>query len=217
MSTDAASELHARLAGLDDPNDRARHAAAVVLERFEARGVELTVVGGSAVALWDPHLHVSRDVDLVGAAAPSDAEAVMVRELGFRTEGRHWVHDELELAFEVPAWTLEPEGAAVAMVDGIRVISLEDLILDRVQQWHATGAYDSWRQAARLLAHPALDVRRLRSRANEFGATAPLTAVVELARRPGGSRPVDPPLSHAVHAALGRDDLAAVRRLLAAP
>ena len=214
MSTDPADELRGRLSGVDDPNDRARRAAAVVLERFEARGLELTVVGGSAVALWDPHFHVSRDVDLVGGASPSEAEAVLARELGFHKEGRHWVHDELELAFEIPAWTLEPEGASVVVIDGVRVISLEDLILDRVEQWHATGGHEAWRQAARLLAHPALDVPRLRTRAADIGAAAPLTAVIELAARPH-TRPVDPALSHAVHAALGRDDLAAVRRVLA--
>jgi len=214
--TDAAQELTSSLEGVDEPNERAKRASAAILRHLEARGLQMTVVGGSAVALWDPLVHVSRDIDLVGVALPMQVDEVLVGEFGFEKHGRHWVHDRLGLAVEVPAWVLEPDGAAIATIDGIRVISLEDLILDRVDQWHATGAFEAWRQASRLLAHPRLDRGLLNERASQLGTSDALTAVECLAAVAANGQEVESAMSHAVHLTLEHGGIAAVRSLLSA-
>ena len=75
-----------------------------------------------------------------------------------RGSRRHWVHDDLELAVEVPGWVLEPA----------RRGGRDDRRHPRDQprgprfstastQWHATGAYEAWRQACAAARAPALD------------------------------------------------------------
>jgi hypothetical protein len=211
---EGADDLAKRLDGVSDPNTRARLALATILPRFAARGHELTVVGGSAIALWDPTAHVSHDIDLVGAVLPDELDDVLTGELGFERIGRHWLRRDLRLAVEVPAWVLEPLGAATASIDGIAVISLEDLVLDRVEGWHATGAFESWRQAARLLGHPLLDPGYLEQRSVSLGLADVLTVIRDMAAHDAAGSPVDPPLSHAVHSAFERGGLPAARRLL---
>ncbi len=203
---DARELLESQLKAVRDSNTRARIAIDVLAGRFDAHGLSMTVVGGSAVALWDPLAHVSRDIDLVGVATERELDAVFCDELGFEREGRHWVDETLAIAVEVPAWTLEPDGAEAVLIDEILVISLEDLILDRVDQWHATGAFEASRQAGRLLAHELLDEERLERRAAAVGTTDALAAVRALAERGAHA---DSPLSHKVHELLDQQGIAA--------
>lgn len=185
-----------------------------MLERFDARGTTMTVVGGSAVAIWDADAYTSHDIDLVGAAWPDTIDVVLGRDLGFARHGRHWIDEKLALTVEVPGWSLEPVGAAFDVVAGIRVIRLEDLILDRVNQWHATGAFEAWRQAARLLEHGALDHGYLALRAREVDVEDALESVRLLATYQRSGTEIDPPLSHDVHRALELKGLDGVRSIL---
>jgi hypothetical protein len=207
-------QLEAALDGISDPNERSARAARCMLELFDARGITMTVVGGSAVAIWDAGAHTSHDIDLVGAAWPDTIDSVLATDLGLARQGRHWIDEELALAVEVPGWSLEPVGAAFDFVAGIRVIRLEDLILDRVNQWHATGSFEAWRQAARLLEHGALDTNYLATRAREVHVEDALESVRLLAMHKRSGTEVDPPLSHDVHRALELKGLDGVRNIL---
>jgi hypothetical protein len=207
-------QLEAALAGASEVNERSAVAARCMLERFDARGVTMTVVGGSAVSIWDAGAHTSHDIDIVGAAWPDTIDSVLVTDLGFTRHGRHWFDEELGLVVEVPGWSLEPVGAAFDMVAGIRVIRLEDLILDRVNQWHATGSFEAWRQAARLLEHGALDDNYLALRARDVDVDDALESVRALGMHQRSGAEIDPPLSHDVHRALELNGLDGVRRIL---
>jgi hypothetical protein len=207
-------ELEARLRGLSDVNERAAIAARMIVNRFEVHGREFVVVGGSAVAIWDPGAHTSHDIDLVGPGWPVALDQVLVDEFEFVHEGRLWFDEDLRLAVEVPAWTLEPVGAETAIVDGIRVIRLDDLVLDRVGQWHATGSLESWRQAARLLEHQLLDHEYLASRASAVHLEDALDAVRLLASFERGGGAVDSPRTHDVLRALQVGGLQRARDVL---
>src|SRR5262245_24659565 len=94
---DPAASFAAAIEAISDPNERAAEAAALVQEALNARGIRTVVVGGSAVAAWDPDLHVSADIDLVGAAVRSRFDDAFA-DLGLvRTVGRHWHHAALRL------------------------------------------------------------------------------------------------------------------------
>src|SRR5262245_9384475 len=126
------------LAGLQG-NELVVEAAATIQAAIAEDGLDLVVVGGTAVAAWDAQAEVTRDVDFVCAALTAHIDAALAL-LDFHREGRHWYHDELAVPIEVPATTLEPHGATAVEIDtrgGRRliVISLVDLILDRVEQW----------------------------------------------------------------------------------
>ena len=201
--------LVAALSGLTDRNERMVAACRVILSRLSELGVDMTVVGGSAVAIWAPSLHVSHDIDLVGVALHSRLDEVMEGDFGLARSGRHWLDAGLGIAIEVPAMALEPDGAEAVDVDGVRVISLEDLLLDRIQQWEAAGSLEPLMQARALLGHPVMDEARLAARAHSTGSTKALLAV-----RLAAAREVDAPLSHAVQRALSTEGLDGVRRLL---
>lgn len=186
---------------MTDRGDRLVEAAAVIQRRFAARGIRLVVVGGSAITAWDARVHTSLDIDLVGAALTVDLDEVLRGELGFAREGRHWFDEDLRLAVERPGVTLEPAGAEVVEVRSpsgasVLVIALEDLILDRVLEWEATGAFDAWAQAAGMLEHPALDRGRLGRRATETDVAVALAAVEWLVRERSEGRSVGTGESH---------------------
>jgi hypothetical protein len=207
--------LEQRLAELTGVNERNAVAAEVILDRFETRGFELVVVGGSAVALWAPDAHTSNDIDIVGWLPVDQIVAVLETELGFSRDGRHWYNPELRLAIEFPGSVLEPDGAQSATIGRVRVISLEDLILDRTEQWAATGALEVLEQAIALLDHELLDADRLERRAADTRLADALEAVRLLAAHNTRSNRIDSALSHEAQRALSLHGVANVQTLLA--
>lgn len=165
--------LTAELTGETDRSLHLLRAAKVIQDALAAAGMELVVVGGSAVTAYDPGAYTSYDIDLVGAALNAQLDGVLRGQLGFRVEGRTWYDEELKIVVERPGSTLEPTGAqsTTIEVDGVGpiiVIAIEDLICDRLESWAATGHYDSWAQAVRLVRSPVTDVRRLDDRCQKL-------------------------------------------------
>lgn len=139
------------------------------------------LVGGAAAEFYSGSAISTGDFDLCTPA--QDTLEDEMRKVGFeRPSGagkslRGWVHPDLALGFEVVAdvpmdgnidratlllvENVVPEGAFV-------VVSIEDLIADRVGQWHSGSASDRLAQAARLLSlHESLDNDYLERRIRE--------------------------------------------------
>jgi hypothetical protein len=215
------AELAYLLDGLTDQADRLLEAAASFQTALSEHGVRLVVVGGSAITAWDRRIHTSLDIDFVGPALSVELDEVFCGEFGLRLEGRHWYDEQLRLVVERPASTLEPFGsetAALSTPSGapLIVIALEDLILDRVGQWEATGAYDAWAEAAGMLAHPALDRERLDRRVQEVDMTTALAVIEWLAAEHAAGRTIDTAESHRAQAGLsGRGGLEGAVRSVA--
>jgi hypothetical protein len=165
--------LISELTGEDDRSQRLLRAAKVIQDALAAAGLSMVVVGGSAVTAYDPDAYTSLDIDLVGAGLTARLDEVLRDELGLSHEGRHWFDEELGVAVERPGSSLEPPGARAVMLEvpgigDIIVISVEDLICDRLNSWAASGHYDSWAQAARLALNETTDQDRLRRRATDL-------------------------------------------------
>jgi hypothetical protein len=166
--------LVAELEGAVDRSQHLLRAAKVIQDALAEAGLQMTVVGGSAVTAYDPDAYTSLVIDLVGAGLAARLDEVLREQLGLNHEGRHWFDDELGVAVERPGSTLEPPGAeAVTLevpgVGDVVVISIEDLVCDRLSSWAATGHYDSWAQAVRLAVNETTDEGRLHRRAPEIG------------------------------------------------
>ena len=93
------------------------------------------VIGGCALSYYSREVYFTADIDL----AYADREALdgVLRSIGFKKEGRYWVHEGLKLAVEAPASTLAGGEAPVEIVElgeGLRctIIGIEDLIIDRL-------------------------------------------------------------------------------------
>ena len=129
-------------------------------EAMVARGLRRPVlVGGAAVELYTGSGITTGDFDL--ATGRQDAFEEELQRVGFvKATTRGWVHPDLTLGFEVVSSTLldgmaerervrritlEPDGT-------IEVLSVEDMIADRVGQYASGTARDRLDQARALFA-----------------------------------------------------------------
>jgi len=88
------------------------------------------------VELYSGGAYRTSDLDFVGTL---DGEAMRKLEaVGFRRQGRHWIHEEHQLFLEFPGAALgEDETAAIIEVGpySVLIIGLEELIADRLAAW----------------------------------------------------------------------------------
>jgi hypothetical protein len=158
-------------------------------ERMKAQGFEAPVlVGGAAVELYSSSAVTTGDFDVVTGA--QQAFEAALQQLGFvQPSGpgvatRGWIHPELKLGFEVVSATLLDGNADRDRIlrldlgsDGeVAVISIEDMIADRMGQYASGTARDMGEQARLLLLlHSDADLayldRRIREEtAGDYGA-----------------------------------------------
>jgi excisionase family DNA binding protein len=180
-------ELERHLALLDDPLERRLEFLALLSRAVIALGWPApVVVGGHAVEFYTGGEYATVDIDLVGASEPL---AEVLGDWGFLRQGRHWYDEPLGLVLEAPSGQLEPDEAAhVASVrvgtDVVRVLGIEDLIVDRLNaavHWKDDES-QLWAEAL-LGSDVPIDLDYLRSRALAEGVDELLDTI--LAERGG--------------------------------
>ena len=97
-------------------------------------GKELIVVGGTAEEYWAGGEYHPTDLDL--CPRPSESDLKALESVGLRKIGRHWTRADLPVAVEFPGSGDNIETTITVKIGGvsIRIISCEDLYLDRVRQ-----------------------------------------------------------------------------------
>ena len=93
------------------------------------------IIGGCALSYYSREVYFTADIDL--AYADREALDKVLNSIGFKKEGRYWVHEGLQLAVEAPASSLQGEEAPLEIVElgeGLRctIIGVEDLVIDRI-------------------------------------------------------------------------------------
>ena len=154
----------------------ARASSAMTAQGFEAP----ILVGGGAVELFSKSVIATGDFDI--STARQEAFEAILQQMGFvkpsgpGTATRGWIHPDLMLGFEVVSRTLLGGLADRTRVkrvdlgqDGIAaIISVEDIIADRMGQFASRTAPDMLGQAARLLVlHSDVDRAYLDRRVRE--------------------------------------------------
>ncbi|MFH1311752.1 MAG: hypothetical protein ABIJ00_00860 [Candidatus Eisenbacteria bacterium] len=123
--------------------------AAFIESCLRKKGIDVVLSGGTCVSIYSENRYVSMDLDLVNAhfAKRSEISAVM-REIGFREEGRHFTHPETDFFVEFPAGPLavgeEPvkEVHEITLDTGtLKIISPTDCVKNRL------AAYYYWNDA----------------------------------------------------------------------
>jgi hypothetical protein len=179
--TDRRAAL-AEASAIEDKTERLLEVAALIAEDLREIGRDPIVVGGLAVAYWAAGIETTDDIDVAMVDHPELAERL--RALGLEQEGRVWVTPDRRVIWERPADTLDEGWDAVRATlrsgRAVRVISLEDAIIDRMSSLDATGDPDSFRRAVTLLGAQGIDRGRLERRAHEE-ALSPVLAKLDLA------------------------------------
>jgi hypothetical protein len=153
-----------------------------VSEGMRARGYERPIlVGGAAAEFYSKSAISTGDFDLCTPSQEAlDSEMQRVGFIQPSGKGqmlKGWIHPELKLGFEVVA-RVPMDGAfdrdTLALIDnfsddgGFVILSVEDLIADRMGQFASGSAPDRFDQAKLLFGlHPQLDRDYLARRINE--------------------------------------------------
>ncbi len=181
----APAERLKQALALKDETERKLAVVSVIdeqLRRIEWRAI---VIGGLAVEFWTDGAFTTTDVDLYLPHGPAVDD--LLAELGFAKEGRHWILREHDLFVEAPASfpAEEEEVSEVELSTGDRVLvlSVEDVLIDRLHQFVAGGHRDVAEQAMTLLSSDELDRARLSQRARSERLSNALVALERLLER----------------------------------
>jgi hypothetical protein len=133
-----------RAAEIADLAERTLEVVAVIEEVAAPLGIHPTIVGGMAVYFWtESNAFVTYDIDVVMAVP--DQLAASLAQLGFTrsADGRHWELEGTKVLLEAPSAALDA-GAHVTEVKlhsgrTARVLARVDILLDRLDEFQATG------------------------------------------------------------------------------
>jgi hypothetical protein len=122
------------------------------------------LVGGGAVEFYTGSAVMTGDIDVTSPVQPELEEELQklgfVRPSGPGKSTRGWIHPDLGLGFEVVGNSPmgdTPDEVRVRLVHpiggepGLRVLSLEDMIADRMGQYASGTARDMLEQSRKLL------------------------------------------------------------------
>jgi hypothetical protein len=116
--------------------DRLRRHLLVAAALRAVLEIEPVVVGGTAEEFHTGAPYHETDLDLCGWLRPG--EPALLRELGFRRRGRHWVHDGSKVAVEFPDARIHGDEARIERIrigrGRFAIIGVDDLYLDRLRQ-----------------------------------------------------------------------------------
>ncbi len=110
--------------------------AAWVQGLFLEEGQIPVLVGGAAVEILTGGAYTTGDFDFVGFVPTSVGRELAAS--GFKKTGRHWIHEQAEIFLEFPGEALGTEEKAVrrrAFGYDVVVVSVEDLVVDRLGAW----------------------------------------------------------------------------------
>lgn len=144
------------------------------------------LVGGGAVELYSGGAYVTGDLDFVGSLGEEGER--QLEAVGFRRQGRNWIHEEHRLFLEFPSAHLD-EGERSGLIEvgeySVVVIGLEELIVDRLAAWQFWSSEIDGVNALRLRQGSAadLDPARLREMAEARGVAAALYALDQFTDR----------------------------------
>ncbi|SFG61758.1 hypothetical protein SAMN05660649_02128 [Desulfotomaculum arcticum] len=132
-----------------DPLKKSLLVLAILTEALKPEGIRPVLVGGRALEFYTLGGYATKDIDIVLNGRQQAKTALA--EMGFqnRPGERHWYHEELDLALEMPDDILagSQEKVVTLEIDDLElyIIGIEDLILDRL----AAAKY--WKSEADLL------------------------------------------------------------------
>jgi hypothetical protein len=180
-STDKLQAELSKAARLTDRAERGVAIAAVIAEALRGVGQDPVLVGGAAVEYYTQGGYTTADIDMLAEGGP-DLFQVM-KSLGFSKEGKDFVHDKMKIYAEFPGRGLQPNERARKIKIGtriLRIISIEDLIVDRLCSFKFWQSAIDGLNAIKLLEIGVDDETRLDQRSGEEEVRDALVGVREI-------------------------------------
>ena len=133
------------------------YTSAIITKLLDPEDIKPIIVGGLSVEIYTQKDYSTRDIDFVTHRANVVSELLV--KLGFQREGRHLYHENLEVAIEFPDDSLAGSYDKVVRMDldeeedlYVYVISVEDIIMDRLRASLYWGESESKQWAMKLIA-----------------------------------------------------------------
>lgn len=143
-----------------EPLRRRLWVLAVITKALEPDKIKPILVGGCAVEFYTFGGYSTGDVDVVVSDRQRLGE--ILDQLGFAKEGRFWFRENLDTAIECPAEELAGSTEKVLQVDiedmNCFVISIEDLIVDRLNSYVHWQWQDDRHWAKQMMAQHTDDI-----------------------------------------------------------
>jgi len=183
-----------KLSTIEDPVRRRAFFVALLSKEIVKRGgVPPIVVGGEAVEIYTQGSYTTGDIDI---KSPKSLTEEILKEWKFKKTGRCWVNKKFDIFIEWLGESLnegreaEKRVNTIEIAKGLRikVISIEDLVIDRLNAAKWWKDTDSLMWAKVLLKvkrelGEKVDLKYLKKRAKEQGITDFLTKVITVLRR----------------------------------
>lgn len=155
--------------------------AAVISEALREINETPVLVGGAAVEFYTEGKYATKDIDMT--AVGGEALWHIMEQLGFKKLGKDFVHQKLKIYVEFPSETLrQGERSDILDVDGVplRIISIEDLVVDRLCSYKFWGSLEDGVNALILLELQTMDEQRLLDQARHQNVADALQAVQDI-------------------------------------
>jgi hypothetical protein len=144
--------------------------AAYIQSHLGKVGIDVILSGGSAVSFYSSNKYVSKDLDLINArfARRRDINSVM-EEIGFREQGRYFIHTETKYFVEFPDGPLSVGEEPVKEIKDfdlptgtLRVISATDCVKDRLCAYYFWNDQQGLAQAVLVSKSQTVDLKEIK-------------------------------------------------------
>jgi hypothetical protein len=148
----------------------AEELAGLVCQTLKDAGVTVTLTGGACVAIWSQGKYVSKDLDFIEEGpVPRRKIRDALKLLGFREEGRYFVHPATKFFIEFPTGPLMVGGQRIEHVTerttlcgDLRLLSPTDCVKDRLAAFFHWNDRQSLEQALMVAQAQHVDLEDVR-------------------------------------------------------
>lgn len=171
----------AEAASVKDRAERGARLASIIAEALRPTGRDPVLVGGAAVEFYTQGEYTTSDIDMVTDGG-KDLVKIMT-SLGFKKIGKDFVDKKNKVYVEFPGSSLKASERTRKIQVGtriFRIISIEDLIVDRLNAFKFWKSLIDGANALMLLELGESDEKRLIKRAEEEDVLDTLIALQKI-------------------------------------
>ena len=152
--------------------------AALVCSTLDRHGIQAVLSGGSVVSIYSDNQYESYDLDFIEIGLSRSNSAAM-SELGFKADGRHWVHPDTPFWVEFPTGPVQIGETLVTCFAErttrfgiLRILHPTDCVMDRLAAYFHWNDTASLEQALMVARSQPVDLDRIAAWSDVEGGSA---------------------------------------------